>query len=185
MARLWGIREVKRRRVAAAVGSAVIALAGCGDSDGTTNAADPGSDLSIAAQEFGEAYLSGDSATLLNLIEPARSDRLQQEYRELVDSYGRPNGVVELKNFSFKITSENERGAEVSYSGQVCQPTLTNEFPETTLSGDADTEMSTRNTGSISVGAVRCAEVQDSAPLFWQIEFVKVDDHWYGKLPGT
>ena len=164
----------------------VITLMGCGDGDArATSSTDEQSDLSVAAQEFGQAYLSGDSAALLDLIEPGRSEQIREEYRELVESYGRPSGVVELRDFGFEITREDELEGEVSYSGQVCQETLTNEFPETTIGGDADTNSSTVNTGSTVVGEVKCADIREAAPLFWQVGFVKVDGHWYGKLPGT
>ena len=191
MAGLRGVRQVTRARAVArgAIAGVVIAataLAGCGDGDTLeTEKSDRDSDLIVAAQKFGQAYLSGDSVALLELIEPTGSKQIEEEYSELVDSYGRPSGVVEVKNFGFEVTREDPLEADVSYSGQVCQPTLTNEFPETTVTGGAETETSTVNSGSIVVGEVTCADVRDAAPIFWQIEFVKVDGTWYGKLPGT
>jgi hypothetical protein len=161
--------------------------AGCGDdADRTETTGSDASDLDVAIDEFGRAYIAGDVEQVMDLLAPADRESLTDQEVDDLRSAWSPAGEVEveIRDLDHEIVRRAASSVDVTYSGQRCAPEVRYESPPTTASGGAGDQGSVEGSGSAVTGDVVCHDIAEAFEEQPPVEFIEVDGAWYGTLAG-
>lgn len=156
--------------------------AGASDDHVATEATATSRDEVVVA--FGRAMFTGDTAAMVDLLEPGAASTLSKADKELLAGLSPTADDVEVRHLAYETVSIDDDTLEVRYTGERCAPTQHTQFPETTAVAGPGDSGSSAAAGVQVDGEVTCASIADQQATRPPTRFVQVDGQWYATLPG-
>lgn len=175
-----------KRATATAFGAVILALVtGCGQSSDARSSAVTADDFpEHVIEDFGRAVYTGDTTTMIRLLEPTVASQLTDRDRSLLKGLSQTSGSVELQDFDFNVTTQSASAISVRYTGERCGPTTKTEFSGTSVEAGPGGNGTSASPGSTVKGDVTCVSLTDESATRDPFTFVRLDGKWYAKLPG-